>query len=295
MASRPRRLPYERYLRELETAYASAQRTLVARIEAALRSGDLETRQRAQAQLAAAVAAIDQLGAEVLPIAREMVGEAYRNGSDQALAQIRRISVDLADLPGSFAGVSVEAVAELQAALLDRLDDANRTVGRQVADVYRREQLRAALRATLGANGSPQTAAVDLQARLARDRAVRRLIQDGGTGFIDRAGRRWQLDTYARMAARTVTREAVVYGSMARMAAHGISLARVSSHAGSCDICKPMEGRLISLDGSISSFEGEAVFTTSRIPPFHPNCAHSLAPFVPDVEALVRQMRQAVA
>jgi hypothetical protein len=77
---------------------------------------------------------------------------------------------------------------------------------------------------------------------------------------------------------------------MARMVSHGIALARVSTHASACDVCKPMESRLISLDGAVATYEGEAVFSVGRVPPFHPNCAHSLLPFVPAIDELKRQM-----
>jgi hypothetical protein len=293
MATRSNRretLAYERRLRDLDILYATAQATIAARVEAAIRGGDFQTSARMRLQLAAVVAVLDQLGAEVTPLARQIVADAYQDGADRALAQIRRLSIRAPEIPGAFAGVQFEAVQQLQASLLDRLDATRQTIGRQVEDVYARETRRAALRAVLGANGSPRTAALDLQQRLLRDRTVQELVRDGGTGFIDRAGKRWRLDTYAEMAIRTQTREAVVQGGMARMVSHGIELARVSFTAGSCDRCRPWEGRLIALDGATSEFGGEPVFDSSNAPPYHPNCTHSLSPVATRIEDLKREM-----
>ena len=115
-----------------------------------------------------------------------------------------------------------------------------------------------------------------------KDKQVARLMADsnGPVGFVDRAGKRWSLDTYAEMVVRTTTREAAVQGSIDRMVSHGVNLARVSVHSDSCDICKPYEGRLVSLDGQITDYQGESVMDASTIPPYHPNCEHSLSPVV---------------
>lgn len=289
MATRQPRFPYERRLAALEKLYAEAQATIAARVEAALRSGDLREARRARAQLASVVAVLDQLGAEVAPLARAVVAEAYEQGADRALHEIRQITVSLPEVPGAFTGVSREAVEQLQASLLDRLDSANQTLGRRVEDIYARETRRAALRSILGVNGSPRAATNDLMLRLQRDRQVAALVRDGGVGFIDSAGKRWQLRTYAEMAVRTTTREAVVQGAVARMVSHGIDLARVSTHASACTICKQYEGRLVTLTGATLEHSGEPV-SDGPLPPFHPNCRHHLEPFVTAVEDLKREL-----
>lgn len=292
MATRPDPFPYERRLRDLDRLYAEAQATIAARIETAVRSRDLFEARRARMQLASIIAVLDQLGATVTPIARKLVADAFQQGADRTLREIRAMRVSAPEIPGAFTGVSRQAVEQLQASLLDRLDSANQTLGRRVEDIYARETRRASLRAILGQSGSPRAATNDLMLRLQRDRQVAALARDGGVGFVDSAGKRWQLRSYAGMAVRTTTREAVVQGAMTRMVSHGIDLARVSSHASSCSICQPFEGRLVSITGATTEYQGEAVMT-GRVPPFHPNCRHSLAPFVIEVEDLKRELRLA--
>ena len=288
MATEPR-LPSDRLARELERIYAGAQRTLVAQVRAALASGRLGLATERRMMLAAVLATLDQLGAATDPLARRLAAQAYTDGSQHAAKGIAgQIGAHVGDvaIPASFTGVQADAVRTLEDAILGKLDTARRTVGRQVEDVYAKAGRRAVMRGLLGAEGSPRAAAADLTADLRRR---------GVTGFVDRAGKRWALDSYAEMAIRTTTREAVVQGSMDRMASHGIDLARISSHASSCSICLPWEGRLISLSGQTVEYEGEAVADASNVPPFHPRCRHSLAPVVVDVEEFIRSQQSAPA
>lgn len=266
MAAQPDRYPFEQTLSYFEEIVRQAQRTIQAQIEAALRSGDLETASRRRMQLAAVDSTLQQLGAAVGPLSSQLVREAWEQGAARALAQIEALPVTAPATPGTFHGISTEAVRAMQDSLSHRLDDARQTLGRRVEDVYAREQRRAALRSILGAEGSPQEASQHLQ-RALKDKAVK----DGQAGFVDSAGRRWSLDTYSNMAVRTVTREAVVQGAVARMASHGIVLARVSTHPDSCPLCEPFQGTLVSLDGSVSEWKGEAVSDTGQMPPYHPN------------------------
>ena len=277
-----RRLPSDQVAARLERMYLDAQRAIMAQVQAALSAGNLMRAQERRLQLAAVLATLDQLGAATDPLARRLAEQAYHDGSAQTAKGIgQQIGASVTDVavPASFTGVQTDAVRTLQDAILGKLDTARRTVGRQVEDVYAKAGRRAVMRSLLGAEGSPQAASAQLAADLRRR---------GVTGFVDRAGRQWRLDTYAEMAIRTTTREAVVQGSMDRMASHGIDLARVSTHGGSCAICSPYEGRLVSLSGQTVEYQGEAVMDASIVPPYHPRCRHSLAPVVVDVEEFIR-------
>lgn len=290
MAVRADIYPYERRLADFEAIVRAAQRTIISQVEAAVRSGDLGTAAGRRMQLAAVVATLDRLHAEVLPLARQLVQEAYEQGAARAAGQVAGLAVHAPEIPGAFSGVSQHAVEAMVASLEGRLTDAQRTIGRQVQDIYAREQRRAALRALLGAEGSPRAASKRMQLRLLQDRHIHQAVRDAKTGFVDRAGKRWALDTYANMATRTITREATVQGAIARMASHGIALARVSTHASSCEICLPHEGTLVSLGADITEYEGEAVSSLDEVPPYHPNCKHSLQPVSVTINTLRNEL-----
>jgi hypothetical protein len=291
MAARPDLYPFEADLHYFDSIVASAQRTIVAQIEAAMASGDLRGAARRQAQLAAIDQTLAQLAATANPLASKMVRDAWHQGAGRALKQVHDLPIDTVEKAGTFNGVSREAVQAMQDSLVQRLDSAQQTLGRRVQDIYAREQRRAALRAILGAEGSPSAASQHLQSQLLKNRDIARAVRDGGTGFVDSAGKRWSLDTYANMATRTVTREAVVQGAMARMVSHGIAIARVSTHAGSCEICVPFQGTLVALgEGAPAEWKGEAVSDTGEAPPYHPNCAHSLEPVSTTIQSLRDEM-----
>ena len=279
-------LPSDARARELARIYASAQRAIVAQVQAALRSGNLFRATERRMQLAAVLALLDQLGAATDPLARDLARQAFTDGALIArrdLARAAGVRIGSVQVPASFTGVSRDAVLTLEDSILGRLRTARQTVGRRVDDVYARAGRRQALRSLLGAEGSPRAAT----RALSRD-----LRRRGVTGFVDKAGKRWALDTYSEMVVRTVTREAVVQGQLTRMASHGVNLARVSTHSSSCSICVPYEGRLVSLDGATPEFQGEAVADIGAVPtpPFHPNCRHTLQPVVQDIELLRQEM-----
>lgn len=279
-------LPSDARARELARIYASAQRAIMAQVQAALRSGNLERATERRLQLAAVLALLDQLGAATDPLARDLARQAFTDGSALAakdLAKTAGVRIGSVQVPSSFTGVSRDAVLTLEDSILGRLRTARQTVGRRVDDVYARAGRRQALRSLLGAEGSPRAAT----RALSRD-----LQRRGATAFVDKAGKQWALDTYSEMVVRTVTREAVVQGQLTRMASHGVNLARVSTHSSSCTVCLPYEGRLVSLDGSMSEYQGEAVADIGAIPtpPFHPRCRHTLLPQVVDIEALRQEM-----
>jgi hypothetical protein len=275
-------LPFEADMRALLRIYREAQRDIAKLVTAALKAEDFISARQRRLQLAAITARLDQLGAHTDKQIKALVGDALHQGAERAAEQIVGLKIIAPEIPGAFGQVSQDALVALEDSILGRLDAARQTVGRTVDDVYARAGRRAALRAVLGADGSTRSAKKQLIADLLKDRHVARAVQEGGFGFVDRAGKRWALDTYSEMAVRTITREAVSQGALARMASHGINLGRISTHANSCKLCAPWQGRLVSLDGTITDYLGEAVTDLASLPnggpPFHPYCEHSVAP-----------------
>lgn len=299
MATRPDRFAYESQIEDFMRTVRDAQRVIAAQVREAITSGNVRSAQRRRMQLAAVQATLERLGAEIDPQAAQLVREAFEQGADRARQDLIGANIAAPEIPGAFTSVSVDAVRSLQDSIVERLRASRVTVGRTVNDTYARAGRRAALRAVLGAEGSPRAAARALTTDLLRDRDIARAVRDGGFGFVDRAGKRWALDTYTEMAVRTVTREAVVQGALARMASHGVNLARVSVHGDPCQICAPWQGRLVSLDGSTRSYEGEAVTDLGSLPnggpPMHPRCRHSLSPVAIRIDTVRRDLARSTA
>lgn len=276
--------PADKAARDLIRVYAQAQRDLTALIRAALAAGQLHDAAVRREQLATVIAFLARLGVQTDPQAARIVADAFQQSDQLTVTRLQRLNIGPVTVT-SFAGVNTDAIVVMQDAILSRLQDARRTVGRQAADVYARAGRRATMLELLGARGSRRTASAQMR---------QELQAQGVTGFTDKAGRRWSLDRYAEMAVRTTTREAVVEASKLRMAAHGVNVARVSTHASACPVCQPWEGKLVSLDGSVTEVDGEPAATLDALPnggpPFHPQCRHTLQPTAHAIDVLARGM-----
>lgn len=75
------------------------------------------------------------------------------------------------------------------------------------------------------------------------------LVREGITGFRDESGRRWEIESYTEMAARSRLAETATAAHLDRLADVGIDLVVVSDAAGECKLCRPWEGTVLARDG----------------------------------------------
>lgn len=256
------KLPVDKRVNALGELYEAAELRLSALVSGAVNRGAKGTAAFYAAQLREVRSLLSELQDAAIPQATGLVGSAYVDGAKVADATL--------GLSGAFSGVHQEAVDVLADNLVNRLNEAAVTVGRQVEDVFRR----AALRETaLGLLEGATRKNVSESLR-------QRFVEDGITGFTDRAGRRWKMKTYCEMVARTTTREAVSMGTANRLLEHGHDLVTISSHSHETDECTPYQGKTFSMTGATKGYP-----TLDRYPPFHPNCVHVLTPAAATFEA----------
>lgn len=124
-----------------------------------------------------------------------------------------------------------------------------------------------------------------------------RLLSNGITGYRDAAGRNWSLTSYTEMAVRTATGHAAVQGHVDTLQAAGMDLVVISDSPRECDLCRPWEGKVLSLTSStgtalVPSAVGlQAVRVdvagtlddARRRGLFHPNCTHRATGLIPGV------------
>ena len=163
---------------------------------------------------------------------------------------------------------SKAAMAALADALSSRLGETDMHVLRTVDDIYRKVMAEAT-----------SYALADNATRLqAAQRALYRFAGEGITGFVDSAGRQWNLASYTEMAARTSIHNAARQGVIDGVRATGRDLVMISGSPACCDLCAPWEGQVVSLDcmttgyPTLSDAEADGVF--------HPGCRHTVAPYV---------------
>lgn len=258
------RLAADRTVKALSKLYAQAEANLRVTIKAAIDSEALGTAAYRERQLTLVRAYLSALQDQGVPMATTSVMEAYRE---------RALKVD-ADLgfTGGFGGIHQDAAAALADNLASSLNDAAELVGRKVEDVFR-------------SVGLKQTALGVIQGntRLEVSKAiVDDLLHEGVTGFVDNGGRRWTLESYAKMAARTTTREAASAGTANRMDELDLKLITISDHGTTTELCKEYEGKTFALPGeTVEGYE-----TIDQLPPFHPNCEHTAGAALENLDLL---------
>lgn len=166
-----------------------------------------------------------------------------------------------------------QALAAIVDAATARLDSSLVTVGRRFDDTFRRVGLQQAARQL--ERELPERAAADVMRR--------ELLKRGLTGFVDKRGHRWRLQTYSEMVIETTTSEAANRGVADAIQAVGRDLVRVNRPEGAAGCghhpsdpahpCRALEGKVLSLTGRTPGYP-----RLLRIPPFHPRCRHGIGP-----------------
>ena len=170
-------------------------------------------------------------------------------------------------IPG-FGSIHQQAAQVLAENTYNRLQDVGQVVGRKVDDLARAISLEASKGSVLGYQTTRQAAK-----RIKAD-----LAEKGITGFVDKAGRSWDMGRYAKVLAQETTNGAFRQGTINRFQEHGHDLVRISTHSGSCTRCIPWQGRTLSLSGNDPDYPSLAEAQGAGL--LHVGCLHvlSLAP-----------------
>lgn len=111
------------------------------------------------------------------------------------------------------------------------------TIARLEADPYRKAALTQTVAQEALGTGWKQTSA----------KMAAELRNQGLTGFVDKAGRKWTLSNYCNMATRTTARQAEV---AAVLTADDYDLWQIVKIGSTCPVCAPLEGRVYSKSGT---------------------------------------------
>lgn len=226
------------------------------------------------------------------------VAEAYRRGGQSAVAEFGALD----EGRRAFAAHHLPNAAQadrLARAAVDEQAPVHLRILRAPLDVYRSVVARV--------SGSPLLGT--MTRRAAAQRALDTFANRGITVFTDRAGRNWQMASYAEMAVRSSTGRAAIEGHIDQLAALGEQLVMVSGASLSCPLCAPWEGEVLSINGASgphtlrlpSAIQPTGIRAAFRAPEsvavhvagsleearaaglYHPNCRHSLSAYFPGV------------
>lgn len=282
---------YAQIAQQLGDAYAQAE----AEILRILARDDLTSWSRAfrQQQLSQIRAIMERLATETdewieyhLPTLYD-AGKSVTRGA-RGRAQLQPPGVSVAARPGQVSAMELtltaldsDAVAIIAENMATSLGEARAYVGQRIEQMVARAGL-TGMETQLAIRDSSlqvmQAALIEGQTRPQAGRALLAdLKQRGITSFVDRTGREWDMRAYTEMVSRTTAREAVVQGTVDAIIEDGGDLVEVSSHGGSCEVCAPWEGEILSLTGKTPGYSTLADAEADGL--LHPNCAHSLLPY----------------
>lgn len=199
----------------------------------------------------------------------EAAANGYANAVGLTAVQYDIVSQLSNNLLGDILEASTTAQKSIEAVFL---------VGRKENGILRESALMSVLEQESAGYG-PGKAAVGM----ANDLQV-----NGVTAFIDKAGRKWNLQDYCNMATRATARQAEVAAILT--ADPEYDLYKIVKIGSTCPVCAPLEGRVYSRSGTNPDYPSLAR-AFGKIDPaggddlsntylnIHPNCLHSLAKY----------------
>ena len=206
-------------------------------------------------------------------LAKTAVNGAYAKAAGQCLSDIRNVARAAASAGSQVYHPNVAKSVQILQELNTSVSAMDRHILRQSLDAYADVIGRAA---SMHASGS-------LNLREAVNIAVRDFASRGITGFVDKAGRHWDMSTYAEMATLTAVERATRYGYVETMQEYGYDLAIISAHAGACPLCEDWENVVISVSGNNPNYPSMGDAEAGGC--FHPRCLHDISTYYGDLDS----------
>ena len=246
---------------QLVATYRSAEADIMTKLNQALLKGN--NTQYLVGQLQSIKGILSQLEVDGKAWVGQTVPLIYQQGIKRAEDQLDAAGLSTASLGPAFGAINQQTVQILTDNTNERLGSLANFIGRNMDDVYRNLALESIRGSAIGYDTWKQ-AAKQYKSNLA---------DKGVTGFKDKAGRNWNMNSYVKMVARTTTMEAHLQGTKNRLLQSGHDLVIVSTHSNSCKQCIPWQGKVLSLTGRTPEYQTLDYARSQGL--FHPNCEHA--------------------
>lgn len=246
----------KRYKREFDI--------LIKKIQEIERRGDnASAERRILDAIKESVSKLDKIAARELAI---IARESYLNTVSAGEKQLSQVYAS------PFGGKNNLAVSMIAQNAVDMLVESNHYFGRHYEDEYRK----------IGLEAINQKLSRGQTVKQSTANMIKLMHEEGMTCFIDKAGRKWKLDKYSNLVARTTTREATNTATINTSARFKHDLVIFSKHSPTCAACACIQGRVFSISGEDKRFPH-----LDNVPGFnkgfktiHPHCAHALTFFI---------------
>lgn len=281
---------YERDVKEIVRIYKAAINEVILILERLSTYGKSKSISRAEmtAVLVELSALLLEVDKEAEKWVKERIEKSFLNGQAEVLIAIGEAKTIEEALRLVSASMLVNHAKE--ALIADTFDDllyANNKMKRETIKMVRAvvaEQMKIKAAEGMGR----KTIKKGIIEALTKKEIRERFDVEGNVAIIDKLGRRWKLQTYAEMVARTKLLQAHTEGTRVEALERGVDLAIISSH-GATDACRHFEGQIISMNGFTEGFPTyEELRRTNLI--FHPNCKHKITP-IRDISLLPPEVR----
>jgi len=166
-------------------------------------------------------------------------------------------------------------IAAIAGAVLEKLTSVGAAVDRNVATLLASAQV--------GQAGAAFKNATDWQTLAEQLRQD--VLKSGVTGFIDKEGNVWKVDTYVDVVAQSSVMQAYNAGVKSETQAQGLDLVQLSDEIdeNTCDACAKWAGQILSITGATSGFS--TVDDAEKDGVFHCHCVHTLEPLTEEEAA----------
>lgn len=253
----------DRDISKVITLYKRAYRKILQEIVGATDFGIYNRR----AILSQIESILSRLGADVQEFIDKEIPRNYTQGFNQSERQLKSYGYTLV--------VDQKFNLLHQEAIMNLIDDTSKAFAESITGVKRNAELllnkavkeEIKMRMAEGVIGGEAT-------REIKNYIVGYLKDNELASLIDKGGRKWTLDRYTEMLIRTKTVEARNRGLINRTAEMGFDLVQVSDHQGECELCRPWEGKILSLTGATKGYPTLTEAESAGL--FHPNCRHAI-------------------
>lgn len=214
------------------------------------------------------------LQSRATPVMESLIQEAYVKG---VLSVNRRMGKKMkntkeADILKELSKTHRKTINVFIRNKLRDLNDTNYFIGRQIKDNIQK--------ATQEAIGLKLSTNETLQE--CKKNILKNFSEQGITAIKTKNNRYIRMDAYAEMVARSTTREVTNTATILQVQELGYDLVKISEHPGACPICQKYQGRVYSISGKDLRFPRLDVVFSSGYANIHPNCRHTLEPYIPE-------------
>lgn len=219
---------------------------------------------------------LGQANQEIQRTVEELILESFRNGQGGLLYAVGEYnSLAQATEGVAFSMLAKSTVDSMIADTFTDLLTASEHTSKKLKRIVR-QTVAEQMRLGIIQQGGRRFMSKAITEKLTKQGFSKRIDDEGFVGIIDKAGRKWKLDTYTKMVVRTKLTQAHSEGMKTQGIESNIDLAIISSH-GAKDSCAKYEGLVVSMNGLTKGYKTvEELRKSNKI--FHPNCEHTFYP-----------------